>query len=166
MKNFEAKKVTRSHTVRILASPEVIFPLLCPVREEEWVPGWAEAYELVYSQSGFNEEGCIFRTSYLYDTESLWTCIKYDKENYEIEFLIYIKDLVIRIMNILLSKDADNTTMARFKYTNTAISEKGNMLVETFTDDQCRDSVSGLGQLINYFLKNDTKPVASDLHLT
>ncbi|MEN6349578.1 MAG: hypothetical protein ABFD08_09330 [Syntrophomonas sp.] len=164
--SFKAKKVTRSHIVELQAASEVVFPLLCPVREEEWIPGWEEeTYELVYSQSGFNELGCIFRTRYLYDTESLWTCIKYDEKRYEIEFLIYIKDVVIRTMNILLNKNTDGTCSARFGYTDTAISEKGNIMVDSFSDDECQRSVAFLGSMINYFLQNGKKPELSDLHL-
>ena len=40
------------------ASPEKIFPLLCPVREMDWIPEWAP--KLVISDSGVMEPGCIF----------------------------------------------------------------------------------------------------------
>lgn len=40
--------------------PERIFPLLCPVLEYDWVPGWE--CELVYTESGVAESGAVFRT--------------------------------------------------------------------------------------------------------
>lgn len=42
------------------AAPEEIFPLLCPVREFDWIPGWD--CRLVYTASGLAERGCVFQT--------------------------------------------------------------------------------------------------------
>lgn len=44
----------------VSAEPEAIFPLLCPVREFDWIPTWD--CDLVYTGSGIAEEGCVFRT--------------------------------------------------------------------------------------------------------
>lgn len=157
MKCFDARKAKRSHTVKLEASPETVFPLLCPVREEEWTCGWENhTYELIYTESGFNEEGCIFKTSYPEGNESLWICTKYDKENYEMEFLVHVKDLVIRKMNILLKINDDNTTNARFEYTVTSITEKGNALVDNLNETAIK-SISGLGMMINYYLQHGKK---------
>jgi hypothetical protein len=157
MKCFNAKKAKRSHTVKLVAPPKDIFPLLCPVREEEWTSGWEnDTYELIYTESEFNEEGCIFKTSYPDGNDSLWTCTKYDKENNEVEFLVHVKDLVIRKMNILLKINEEHTTDARFEYTVTALSEKGNAIVNNLDEDIIK-SASGLGMMINYYLQNGKK---------
>jgi hypothetical protein len=47
---FEARRVSCEYTQTNDASPEIVFPLLCPVREAEWVPDWK--YRMIYSQSG------------------------------------------------------------------------------------------------------------------
>lgn len=60
MTDFEARRVTYEFTPTNDAPPDRVFPLLCPVREAEWVPDWK--YQLIYSQSGFAEEGCVFTT--------------------------------------------------------------------------------------------------------
>jgi hypothetical protein len=41
---------------------EDVFRLACPVLEDEWLPGWRDLRELVYTESGFAELGCVFRT--------------------------------------------------------------------------------------------------------
>lgn len=151
------KKSKRSHTVKLYATPDSIFPLLCPVREEEWTVGWEkDTYELIYSESGFNEEGCIFRTSYPDGFDKLWVCTIFDKDKHEVEFLVNVKDLVIRKMNILLKADENNMTDARFEYTVTAISENGNAIVGKLDEDIIK-SASGLGMMINYYLQNGEK---------
>lgn len=42
------------------APPEAVFPLLCPVAERRWIPGW-EA-EVLHSRSGVAELDCVFLT--------------------------------------------------------------------------------------------------------
>ena len=42
-------------------APNKAFPLLCPTLEADWVPGW-EA-ELIYTQSGYAEDKCVFKTA-------------------------------------------------------------------------------------------------------
>lgn len=157
MKTHDLKKITKSHIVKLNALPQIIFPFFCPVREEEWLVGWEhETYELIYSDSGLNEEGCIFKTNYPDGNESLWICTKYDKDNYEVEFLVHIKDLIIRKWNLLLKANAENTTDARFEFTVTAISEKGNAVVD-HTEKQVVETASRIEMLLNHYIQNGTK---------
>ena len=60
MSAFDAKRVSHEYTQTNDAPPEKVFPLLCPVREADWVPGWQ--YRLIYSESGVAEDGCVFST--------------------------------------------------------------------------------------------------------
>ena len=50
-----------SYTQHPNASPEAVFPLLCPVAESKWTPGWMP--EVVFSVSGVVEQECIFMTT-------------------------------------------------------------------------------------------------------
>ena len=54
------KRVQFSHPQLVKAKPEEIFPLLCPVREYDWIPEWD--CTMVYSESGIAERGCVFQT--------------------------------------------------------------------------------------------------------
>jgi hypothetical protein len=55
---FLATKFTRNGVIHCKAAVEEVFPLLCPKREEEWIPDWE--CETIWSNSGYNEEGAIF----------------------------------------------------------------------------------------------------------
>jgi hypothetical protein len=44
---------------------EEVFKLACPVKEDDWLPGWRAKREIIYSESGLAEPGCVFRTKYL-----------------------------------------------------------------------------------------------------
>ena len=51
----------KSYRQTINASPEIVFPLLCPVREVEWLDGWE--YKMIYCVSGLIEKGAVFSTA-------------------------------------------------------------------------------------------------------
>jgi hypothetical protein len=56
----EPVRVTRTYTQRLQAPPERVFPLLCPVREADWLERWDPAF--VVTASGFVEPDCVFVT--------------------------------------------------------------------------------------------------------
>lgn len=40
MKIVKPNRVSRTYTQQLCAEPEEVFPLLCPVREADWIEGW------------------------------------------------------------------------------------------------------------------------------
>ena len=61
MKIVGPRRATRSYTQKLVAAPEAVFPLLCPVREADWIAGWDPL--LVVSGSGVAERDCVFTTA-------------------------------------------------------------------------------------------------------
>jgi len=58
----QGKREILRYTMRIEAPAGNIFPLLCPVREYDWIPQWH--CRLIYSDSGYAEPGCVFQTDF------------------------------------------------------------------------------------------------------
>jgi hypothetical protein len=85
MENFHALRVAHHFTQTNHAPLNEVFPLLCPVREAEWVPGWS--YRLIFSNSCFAEEGCVFATPNDDGVETIWTITDYDARNFRIAFV-------------------------------------------------------------------------------
>ena len=56
----QPNRVTHSYTQQLIAPPDRVFPLLCPVREAEWIDGWQPV--LVLTLGGFAEADCVFTT--------------------------------------------------------------------------------------------------------
>ena len=54
--------IERTDHFDVPATPDRVFPLLCPVREYEWIPGWE--CDVLHSVSGVAEEDCVFRTRF------------------------------------------------------------------------------------------------------
>ena len=70
MSTFKAKRVTREFVQEVPVPAAKIFPLLCPVREYDWIDGWE--CEMIYSESGVAENNCIFKTDFMDRGEDLW----------------------------------------------------------------------------------------------
>lgn len=74
------RTLVRTHVHRIVSGPEKTFPLLCPVREADWIDGWAETCTLVQTASGIAEEGCVFLTVHPGQPEVTWVCTRYQPD--------------------------------------------------------------------------------------
>lgn len=74
---FTAKRIVRSYRQAINAPAEEVFPLICPVREAEWLDGWD--YRMVYSESGIAEEGCVFTSHHPgEESDTIWIITQHD----------------------------------------------------------------------------------------
>jgi hypothetical protein len=61
MKIVKPNRVTRTYTQNLVGAPIAVFPLLCPVREADWIDGWSPP--LVVTNSGVAEPDCVFTTT-------------------------------------------------------------------------------------------------------
>lgn len=146
--DFQATRVTHEYTQANCAPPETVFPLLCPVREADWVPGWR--YRLIYSQSGFADLGCMFSTEEN-GREITWIVTEYDPAALRIAFVWINPGVLATQIQISLEPSADNTK-ARIRYTYTALSPEGNREVERYDANWFRQKMQGWEAAINHYL--------------
>lgn len=111
MKNF--RKVVRKYRQELKSNITTIFPLLCPVKEKEWLPGWN--YDLIFSESGYAEKGCVFETSNEYGTYH-WIMTKYDVTIGEIQFVKLTKKENV-IIDLILTEQSKDVTICEITYT-------------------------------------------------
>ena len=149
MTTFQATRVTHEYTQTNLASPETVFPLLCPVREADWVPGWQ--HRLIYSQSGFAEAGCVFTTEEN-GHEITWLVTEYDPLAFRIAFAWVNPGLVATQINISLTRSAENTR-ALVRYTYTGLSPEGNRELEPYDENWFRQKMESWEAAINRYLR-------------
>ena len=118
------KELEFSGTIK--AKAKEIFPLLCPVREGDWVKNWT--CDMIYSESGVAEEKCVFRTTDANPHHTgLWTFTEYEK-NRRIAFVRLEKNIISHT-RIDLSENGDGTTTGTWDVSVTALNEKGNRKV-------------------------------------
>ncbi len=137
-----------------------LFPLFCPTREADWIPGWDA--ELLYTESGYAEEKAIFRTpAGSFTGEGLWTITDL-RPNQLLEFLFYQKDM-LTFVRLTAAGNGDGTITATWNSTFTALSEKGNELIDTMPGAEPRSAA--LSHMINHYLKTgETLPMPAGAH--
>jgi hypothetical protein len=122
MEKSNAKRIVSEGTMHLSAPPERVFPLLCPVREHEWIDTWAA--RIVYTGSGVAEEGCVFTTAEPGGSETVWTVSRYEPAAGRIEFVMVTPGVVATRLAVTVSADGDGST-ALWRRTFTALSEAG-----------------------------------------
>ena len=127
------KRVTLAPERTLNASPERIFPLLCPTREYDWIAGWE--CELLHSESGHAEHNVVFRTR-LMGVEELWVCTHYEPHR-EIHYLRLAPGLLTKL-EITLADLGDGKTRIRWSLTGSALSEGMNGAVADLKEDGSR----------------------------
>ena len=128
-----------------------VFPLLCPVREKDWIDGWN--YKMIKSISGLIEENCVFTTEQHGKLETVWYVTQYDKENYKIEFIrVTPIENTVRI-NIELEKIDSITTKSHISYVYTILDKKDIVTKIKEIEQSFSDSMNYWEKAINHYLK-------------
>ncbi len=151
MIEFHGKRVTHEYTQTNLAPQEQVFPLLCPVREADWVPGWE--YRLIYSESGLAEAGCVFGTPNQDGSETTWVVTEYDSATFRISFAWVTPGLVAAQIRIWLEAKSAGETTAHIGYTYTGLSAEGNREVERYDGKWFRHKMQSWEAAINHYLR-------------
>jgi hypothetical protein len=146
-----ARRVTHEYTQTNDAPPDAVFPLLCPVREADWVPGWQ--YTMIYSKSGVAEAGCVFTTPNDDSTQTTWLVTDYDPARFRIAFAWVNPGQVAAQIEISLKRNSQGTTTAVIRYTYTGLSTAGNQEVERYDKKWFEQKMQGWEAAINHYLR-------------
>lgn len=148
----------RSYVQQLDARPEEVFPLLCPVREVDWVPGWLP--EQVISGSGVCEHDCIFITPPEDPSEpasAVWVVTKHDSENFRLEMYKVTPGHTVSKLEIALESRSNARTAAHVSYELTAIGDRGERFMENFTEAWYEDFMLEWERQLNHYLDTGQK---------
>lgn len=154
---FIAKTIFLTANMFVPFQPDAIYPLLCPVREYEWIDTWK--CEIVRSESGVNEKGCIFRTNFdgLGGPE-IWVTSVFEP-NKRLEF-VRTSPCLVTVFEIELAPVTGGTELT-WSQRITSLNDHGNLLLETHTDAQYKEMIKSLETKIDVFLTNQSKAAAT-----
>jgi hypothetical protein len=126
MNPIDSGRVVRSYTQHIAAPPARVFPLLCPVRENEWLDGWADGCEMIHSDSGVAEEGCVFRTRAHGQPETVWVVTLHEPDRGLVEFARVTAGLEATRLGIRVEAGPDGASSAvHITYSFTPLGAEG-----------------------------------------
>ena len=124
---FKALRESKTFIHHLDATPAEIIPLLCPVREYEWIEGWQ--CRLIFSQSGVNETGCVFTTEFPEKGPGIWITTRHEPQAGAVEFAVFYPGCLLEKLEILVSPAPDGGSDVRWQRAFTGLSQAGNRLI-------------------------------------
>ncbi len=149
--NFHPSRVTYEYRQTINAAADHVFPLLCPVRESEWLDGWQ--FNLIFSRSGLIEEGAVFTTPGENEADTVWIVTRHEPLVREIEFVRFTHGSRVCVLRIAVLPRSAHSCNVDIVYTYTSTSPAGNEFIEDFTQESFLEAVSFWERSLNHFLR-------------
>jgi hypothetical protein len=138
--------------MQIDAPPARVFPLLCPVREYEWIESWR--CQVLYSESGVAEEGCVFRTNFEDAGQMTWIVSRYEAP-WRIEFSCVVPGSYTMRLKLELSAHGTGTTLV-WTREFTATDPAGERWVAAYTATQHQAMMEMLARTLKHYLSTGT----------
>ncbi len=147
MKVRKPNRVTRTFAQHLVAEPSRVFPLLCPVREADWLEGWDPL--VVFSQSGVAELDCVFLTD-AGSSSAVWYITRHEPNSF-VEMIKVIPTVTVCKLSIQL-RPVDGGSEAAITYAHTSLGPQGDTLIESFTEEYYQEFMLDWETRINYYL--------------
>lgn len=150
MKISPPQRATRTYTQRLVAEPAKVFPLLCPVREADWIEDWDPI--AVFSNSGIAEQDCVFVTPGQ-PNSAVWFITRYEPQNGFVEMLKITPEVTACKLTIQLRAVPDGSE-AEVTYSHTSLGPQGDAFVDSFTEEYYRQFMQEWEEQINHYLQH------------
>ncbi len=144
----DRRRVRFNAVQHIQAEPEAIFPLLCPVREHDWILPWKA--EIIYTKSGIAEEGCIFRTGNAEDGTDIWVMTHYEPSR-RVGFVRVNALRAIRY-DIRVGAAGDGSSRLLWQQEITALDEAGDQHVAELRQEDFTAMVAAAERMLQHYL--------------
>lgn len=152
MKISPPQRASHTYVQKLAGSLAEVFPLLCPVREAEWIEGWDPL--AVWSRSGVAEADCVFTTPAPAGAphDAIWYITRHEPEAGFVEMLKISPGVTACRLTIQLTAVAGGTEAA-VTYTHTSLGPAGDRFVAGFTADSYRQFMEDWEARMNHFLR-------------
>ena len=154
MKNI-ARRIVCTKEKIIKAAPREVFPLLCPVLEDKWIPGWE--CDLLYTRSGINETGCVFRENLsgpnLFEepVTATWITILHDPQATRVEFIIMYENRAVARSSVQVSLAENGYSRINWSKELTSLSPKNDRFPDQDIHDKMLFSLDFLADTLTHY---------------
>mgnify|MGYP006278493657 CR=1 FL=1 len=145
------RRLVHHYRQDIEAAPDRVFPLICPVREAEWLAGWH--YAMLYSQSGLAEAGAVFSTPGRGEPDTTWVITRHDATARIVQFTRFTPDLRTCVLDVHITPAAAGRSFVEITYTYTALSAEGEAFLAALTREKFLAGVMFWEQSMNHWLR-------------
>jgi hypothetical protein len=151
MKIVRPARSKHSYTQHLVAGPAAVFPLLCPVREADWIEGWDPL--LVISSSGLAEPDCVFTTS-AEPNAAVWYVTRHEPVEF-VEMVRITPEVTACRLTIRL-RAASGGCEADVTYCHTSLGPAGDAFLAGFTAEYYRAFMQDWESRLNHYLRHGT----------
>lgn len=148
MRVASPNRITRQYVQTLAGPPEGVFPLLCPVREHDWVNGWDP--RIVLTSSGLAEMDCVFVTPGTPE-DAVWVITRHDPDEFLLEMLKFIPGMVVAKIVIQLESIPEGSS-ANISYSYTSLSPQGDAALEGLSQEHFDVFMRTWEQELNHYL--------------
>jgi len=118
---------------------------------------------MIYSDSGFAEQDCIFQTDFPQDGPvDTWVLSRYEKPE-RVEFVRINESRAIRY-TITLRQVGEGRTESEWSQVITGLTDEGSRLVEGLSDEAFRQRMQMIEHMLNHYLKTGRMLKLSEIH--
>lgn len=145
-------RIDRQFQTRLTAPPERVFPLLCPIKEYDWIPQWR--CEMIYSKSGVAELGCVFKTDFgdAYGAE-VWVTSHYEPHRK----IAFVRTGLMRSTRYEIEVQPEgNGSIITWRQEFTSLNQAGSDLLESFSQANFEAVMAPLNKMLEYYLSHGT----------
>lgn len=116
------------------APPDLLFKQLCPAREADWINGWT--VDLIYTGTGYGEPLAVFRTPSSNTLGSgLWILSTVEPNRLLEAIMVHDGHDLLDHTRIDVVDQGNGKTHVTWTITLTALSEKGNTMIDMVPDE-------------------------------
>ena len=156
--SFNAIRVSTHYKIKISADADAVFALACPKEELKWIDQWQ--YEMIYSDSGKNENNCIFKEkmSGLFvlnnpEIDTYWYTTLHARQRLQFHALLIYGNAAVGKFEYEVSETGKGKSEANWHLTFTALNENGNGLADESLKDRMTAKLQFLGESAKYYLE-------------
>jgi hypothetical protein len=146
-------RLTFNDTFALKAPAADVFPLLCPLREHEWIPTWKA--EILYSQSGHAELDCTFTTDSPAEGKRTWICTRYEPD-FAISYTSYSEAGYVMCLDITLRPVGTDFTEVTWLRRFVATTTSGKDWMNSLDPTAAAKATQKLASLLDHFLTTGT----------
>jgi hypothetical protein len=132
--SYRARRRRVEHEVTINGDVDECFALACPVAELLWIDDWK--FNLIYSSSGKNEDGCVFLEPFTGmsilrspGANTYWYVNRYDTERHLFDAVWVTRDLTVVNWGVSMTDLGGGQTRVTWSLIYTGLSEQGSRII-------------------------------------
>lgn len=141
-------RIRHIFTQTLTGPPDRVFPLLCPVRERDWVPNWNP--KRVITDSGVAERDGIFVTEAA-PHDAVWVITRHDAGAGILQMIKITPDHTVCKIEIALRAGGEGTR-AEISYEYTSLGPLGDAFLKEFTEKWYQGFMEEWEAALNHYL--------------